>query len=141
MAAPPVTIEQARGLLAEIPFTRWWGYRLERLGDGEAEVVLPDGEHLYRPGDYIHGAAIAGLADVAFWIALMAVLGEERMALTLEMKTNFLRGARGELRGVGRVIRAGRRIVYGECHTYDASGELVAHHTLTYMRPTSPPPV
>jgi uncharacterized protein (TIGR00369 family) len=75
------------------------------------------------------------LADVAFWLALMTNTGEERMALTLEMKTSFLRPARGDLRCEAHVLRAGRRIVYGEASTFDAADTLVAHHTLTYIRP------
>jgi uncharacterized protein (TIGR00369 family) len=128
-------LERAREIIAEQPFSRWWGYRLERIAKGEAVAVLPDGEHLYRPGGYIQGGAAAALADVAFWIALMTVAGEQLMALTLNLTTTYLRGARGELRSEARVIRAGRRIVYGEAHTYDSSGEEVAHHTLTYVMP------
>ncbi|MDP8957687.1 MAG: PaaI family thioesterase [Actinomycetota bacterium] len=132
-----ITPERAQQILTQQPFCQWWDYRLGHLGEGEAEVVLPDAGHLYRPGGYIHGAAVAGLADVAFWLALMTVAGEQQMALTLNMSSNFLRGAVGELRAVGRVMRHGRRVVYGQAHTYDRGKQLVAHHTLTYLLPSS----
>ena len=75
-----------------------------------------------------------GAADVAFWIALMTVVGEETLALTIHMSTSFLRGARGDLVCDAVVLRAGRRIAFGEARTFDGSGELVAHHSLTYIR-------
>lgn len=128
----------ARRILDEAPFCRWWGFALDTLGDGIATVLLPAREEFIRPGGSLQGAAPMALADVAFWLALMTKTGEERMALTLEMKTSFLRPARGDLRCDARVLRAGRRIVYGEASTFDTAGSLVAHHTLTYIRPDQP---
>lgn len=130
-----ITEADARRVLEEAPFARWWGFALDTLGDGLATVRLPAREEFIRPGGSLQGAAPMALADVAFWLALMTKTGEERMALTLEMKTSFLRPARGDLRCEARVLRAGRRIVYGEASTFDAVGTLVAHHTLTYIRP------
>ena len=136
-AAPTgaISLAQAQRVLDDSPFVRWWGFVLEGLGEGEASLALPYRGEMLRPGGYIQGGASMALADAAFWLALMTVVGEEPMALTVEMKTNFLRGARGDLRCRARVLKAGRRIVYGEASTTEG-GVLVAHHTLTYMRPT-----
>ena len=65
----------------------------------------------------------------------MTSIGEEQMALTLEMKTNFLKGAKGSLRCEARVLQAGRRVVYGEASCFDDTRKRVSHHTLTYLRP------
>ncbi len=130
-----ISMADARGILDESPFVRWWGFALEELGDGEATLRLPFRAEMLRPGGFIQGGASMALADATFWLALMTVVGEERMALTLEMKTNFLRGARGDLRCRARVLKAGRRIVYGEASTTERD-VLVAHHTLTYIRAT-----
>ncbi|HEY8655216.1 MAG TPA: PaaI family thioesterase [Candidatus Limnocylindria bacterium] len=133
--ASAISEADARRVLAEAPFARWWGFVLDTVGDGTATVRLPAREEFIRPGGSLQGAAPMALADVAFWLALMTNTGEERMALTLEMKTSFLRPARGDLRCEAHVLRAGRRIVYGEASTFDAADTLVAHHTLTYIRP------
>jgi uncharacterized protein (TIGR00369 family) len=77
------------------------------------------------------------LADVAFWIALLSLTGPGDPAVTLEMKTNFLGAARGDLVCDARVIKAGRQIVYGEAETRREAEELVAHHTVTYLRATA----
>ena len=133
--ASAISETDARRVLDEAPFARWWGFALESIGDGIATVRLPARDEFVRPGGSLQGAAPMALADAAFWIALMTKTGEERMALTLEMKTNFLRPARGDLRCEARVLRAGRRIVYGEASTFDTANTLVAHSTLTYIRP------
>ncbi len=134
-ASPKISMADARRVLDASPFVRWWGFALEGLADGEATLLLPFRAEMLRPGGFIQGGASMALADAAFWLALMTVVGEEPMALTLEMKTNFLRGARGDLRCRARVLKAGRRIVYGEASTTERE-VLVAHHTLTYMRPS-----
>ena len=134
-ATGAISLAQAQRVLDDSPFVRWWGFVLEGLGQGEATLRLPFRPEMLRPGGYVQGGASMALADAAFWLALMTIVGEEPMALTLEMKTNFLRGARGDLRCRARVLKAGRRIVYGEASTSEGD-VLVAHHTLTYMRPT-----
>ncbi|MFN2520033.1 MAG: PaaI family thioesterase [Candidatus Limnocylindria bacterium] len=130
---PKISLADARRVLDGSPFAQWWGFTLEGIGEGEATMLLPFRAEMLRPGGFLQGGASMALADAAFWLALMTVVGEEPMALTLEMKTNFLRGARGDLRCRARVLKAGRRIVYGEASTTERD-VLVAHHTLTYMR-------
>lgn len=129
-----LTLERARALFGETPFCRWWGYRVDSLAEGSATVILPEDSRHLRPGGVLHGAASAGLADVAVWLALMTLVGEEPLAVTVQMSTQFLRGARGELRCEGRILTLGRRIVQGEASATDGAGELVARHTLTYVR-------
>jgi uncharacterized protein (TIGR00369 family) len=80
------------------------------------------------------------LADVSFWIAGMTVMGEDPSSLTLQMSSSFLRPATlGDLRSEARILRAGRRILYGEASVMDARGNLLTHHVLTYMRQESSP--
>lgn len=134
-----MTPEQAQRMLDDAEFCRWWGFRIHAVEPGCATVLLPFQPHLLRPGGVLHGASYAALADVAFWVAMTAADPAAHDARTLEMKTNFLDGASGELRCEATVLRAGRRITYGDARTTDAAGRLVAHHTLTYIRPSSRP--
>jgi acyl-coenzyme A thioesterase PaaI-like protein len=51
------------------------------------------------------------------------------------MKTNFLKGAKQEnFICRARILKLGRRLIYGvaECMTED--GNLLTHHTITYIR-------
>jgi uncharacterized protein (TIGR00369 family) len=117
------------------PYVQWWGMRLAGLAPGQATIELPFRPELARPGGFVHGAAVVIMADVSFWLALMTRIGVEPMAVTLELKTNYLRPAFGDLRTVARLLHVGRRAAFGDASSFDSSGVLVAHHTLTYMRP------
>lgn len=78
------------------------------------------------------------LADVAFWIALMTVHGVDDPAVTLEMKTNFLAAARSDLMCTARLVSDGRTVAFGTAETV-ADSRIIAHHTLTYLRPGERP--
>lgn len=133
-----IGVEAAQRIIDGSPFGRWWGYRVEELGPGRARLLLPFQPHFERPGGVLQGGCAMTLADVSFWIAGMTVMGEEPGAMTLQMSSSFLRPAvLGELRSEARILRAGRRILYGEASVTDMAGNLLTHHVLTYMRPDS----
>jgi acyl-CoA thioesterase len=133
---PPFSLEQARLLLAEQPFCRWWGFEVVGLSDGFCSLRLPLRPDLIRPGGVLHGSGYEAVADVAAWIAIMTKVGYEPMAVTAEMKTSFLRGATTDVTSEATVLRLGRRVAFIEARTFDASGALCAHSTLTYSRAT-----
>ena len=131
-----ITVEVAQRLIDESPFGRWWGSRVEEVGAGSARLLLPFQPGFERPGGVLQGGCAMTLADVSFWIAGMTVMGEEPGAMTLQMSSSFLRPATlGDLRSEARILRAGKRILYGEASVTDARGNLHTHHVLTYMRP------
>lgn len=57
--------------------------------------------------------------------------------MTLDMQTAFLAPGRGDLFAEGRVVRAGRSIVFAEAEIRDEAGELVARAT-GLMKPVDP---
>ena len=135
-----ITVDVAQRIIDASPFGRWWGFRVEEVGSGTARLHLPFQTGFERPGGVLQGGCAMTLADVSFWIAGMTVMGEDPTALTLQMSSSFLRPAvLGDLRSEARILRAGRRILYGEASVTDARGNLLTHHVLTYMRPESPP--
>ncbi len=131
-----IDLETAQRMIDGSPFGRWWGYRVEELGAGRARLVLPFQSNFERPGGVLQGGCAMTLADVSFWIAGMTVIGEDPSAVTLQMSSSFLRPALlGDIRSEARILRAGRRILYGEASVMDMAGNLLTHHVLTYMRP------
>ncbi|HUM10437.1 MAG TPA: PaaI family thioesterase [Myxococcaceae bacterium] len=131
-----IDLAVAQRMIDGSPFGRWWGYRVEELGPGFARLLLPFQSHFERPGGVLQGGCAMTLADVSFWIAGMTVMGEDPSAVTLQMSSSFLRPATlGDLRCEARILRAGKRILYGESSVTDPRGNLLTHHVLTYMRP------
>jgi uncharacterized protein (TIGR00369 family) len=130
-----ITVDVAQRIIDASPFGRWWGFRVEDVGSGTARLHLPFQAGFERPGGVLQGGCAMTLADVSFWIAGMTVMGEDPSALTLQMSSSFLRPAvLGDLRSEARILRAGRRILYGDASVTDARGNLLTHHVLTYMR-------
>jgi acyl-coenzyme A thioesterase PaaI-like protein len=65
----------------------------------------------------------------------MARLGAADGSVTAEMKTNFLSGAREQdFPCRARVLKFGRRLIYGVAECSSRDGKLFTHHTPTYIR-------
>jgi uncharacterized protein (TIGR00369 family) len=131
-----MSVAGADDVLRTSPFGPWWGFETIAVGAGTATLRLPAKPHHYRPAGILQGGCCMTLADVTFWIALMTVRGTDDPAVTLEMKTNFLGAATGDLRCTARLVSNGRRVVFGTAETLDPDSRLVAHHTVTYLRPS-----
>jgi uncharacterized protein (TIGR00369 family) len=133
---PSITEAEVEEILSSTPFCQAFGFRLVELGPGRATILVPFNEAFERPGPLVSGPVYMAAADCAMWIAIMTRLGRTDMALTVEMKTNFLRGAYGqEITCSAEVLRLGRRIIYGTAECRNPQGQLLTHHTLTYIRP------
>jgi uncharacterized protein (TIGR00369 family) len=74
-------------------------------------------------------------ADTAMILAVCTHLGGFKPMTTVQLQTSFLRpiaADAGECRVVARVLRMGRKLVFGEVLMHDAQGQLAAHATTTY---------
>lgn len=130
-----VTEAELRALLADVAFTRQYGFRLHALADGECAIEVPFQEAFERPGALVSGQVFMAAADVAMWLALMTRLGKDDRSVTTDLSTAFLSAARREdFRCRATILKLGRRQVYGvaECRALD--GRLLTHHTVTYSR-------
>ena len=80
------------------------------------------------------------LADTAVWVAVIGVVGDAAMAVTVTLTIHFLRPAPpGDVIAEARLHKVGRRLATGDVLMYaDGQPEPVAHATVTYALP--PPP-
>ena len=134
-SAPAPTVAELNRLLADSPFLQPYGFRVDSTGVGECTLIVPFRPALERPGGIVSGLTMMGAADVAMWLAVMTLRGTSEYWVTSDMKTAFLRKARSEqLACVARILKPGKRLMYGsvECHGSDTG--LVAHHVITYAR-------
>ena len=122
-------------LLTEVTFTRNFGFTLRTIADGECTIDVPFQEAFERPGGVVSGQVFMAASDVAMWLAIKTRLGLADTSVTAEMKTNFLGSARNEgFRSMARVLKFGRRLIYGTAECVDGSGRLLTHSTITYIR-------
>ena len=86
--------------------------RLGAVGSGRCEVFLPYSDKVAQQQGGFHGGAMGALADIAGGYAALTLVPDGMEITTVEYKINFLSAFQGgELRAVGRVVKAGRRIV------------------------------
>ena len=91
---------------------RHLGARLVRVEPGLCELSLPHSDVVTQQQGGFHGGAMGALADIAGGYAALTVLGLDSEVTTVEYKINFLASFKdGELRAIGRVMRAGKRII------------------------------
>ena len=122
-------------LLSEVAFTRNFGFVLGGMGDGQCSIDVPFQTAFERPGGIVSGQVFMAAADVAMWLAIKTKLGLADSSVTAEMKTNFLGGARTEgFRCTAKVLKLGRRLIYGVAECVSGDGRLLTHHTVTYIR-------
>lgn len=101
------------------------GVRLVRVEPGLCEVALPYSERVNQQQGGFHGGAMGALADIAGGYAALTVVAADSEVTTVEYKINFLAGfSDGELRAIGRVAKAGKRIIVTTAQVLhlDASG-------------------
>lgn len=128
--------EALQRLLDSEQFLRPYGFRLVSVGEEKCTLELPHKPELERPGGIINGPALMAAADCAMWLAVKARLGVDGDALTSELNTAFLAPAKGEhVYCTARILKMGRRRIYGVAECHDRNGNLFSHHTVTYVRP------
>ena len=135
MSGQAPTVADLNRVLADTPFLEPYGFRVESTGAGECNLIVPFRLALERPGGIVSGMTLMGAADVAMWLAIMTLRGMEERWVTSDMKTAFLKSARSEdIFCSARVLKSGRRTMYGTAECRSESAGLIAHHVLTYAR-------
>jgi uncharacterized protein (TIGR00369 family) len=102
---------------------------------GEVLLQLPIRAPLVHGGGVLCGQAIMAAADTAMVLAVMSHLGEFKPMTTVQLQTSFLKGVPGSsayANVTGRVLRLGRKLVFGEILVHTEQGDLAAHATTTY---------
>ena len=88
------------------------GASVHSVRRGEVEIVLPFANNILQQHGFIHAGAVATIADSACGYAALSVMPADAAVLTTEFKINLLSPAKGErLRAIGRVVRAGKKLV------------------------------
>jgi uncharacterized protein (TIGR00369 family) len=127
--------KQLQALLDRSRFVRGYGFRVVSVSAKASTIELPFRRALERPGGIVNGPALMAAADCAMWVAIKAVIGMDRDALTSELNTAFLAPAVNEpVRCTARILKLGKRSIYGVAECHSRAGKLFTHHTVTYVR-------
>ena len=117
-----------------MPFYRYMGIRLTRLGWGRSEIRMRVGKGLTQNAGFAHGGVSASLIDSAVGLALCTMISKGDLITTIDLQVNFLAPAKpGLLTARGEIIHKGKRIAVGDAKVTDENGRLVSKGTATYM--------
>ena len=110
---------------------------IEEVAPMRARMRLHVSERHLRPGGTISGPAMFMLADVAFYVAVLAMIGREPLTVTPNLSINFLRKpAPRDLIGEARILKLGRSLAVGDAIlTSEGDERAVAHASVTYAIP------
>ncbi len=132
----PMDAAGLQAMLEELgaEYTKRLGLRVETVAPGEVTLTLPVTPELVHAGGVLCGQAILAAADTAMLLAMIARLGEFRPMTTVQLQVSFLRqvAEAPSVIVVGRIVRLGKTLSYGEVEFRAPDGKMAAHATTTY---------
>jgi acyl-coenzyme A thioesterase PaaI-like protein len=132
----PPSIEQLQRLLDhDSPFARSYSFHVKEAAEGSCTIAVPFLPHFERPGGILSGQVFQTAADVAMWLAIKTIRGIDDPSVTTQMETTFLQPARASFICRAVVLDTAARRVFGIAECRSQNGSLLAHHSMTYIRP------
>ena len=119
-----------------IPFAEMLGFELLQFEGGTAEIAVELRADLCNSWMAAHGGVTMTLLDVVMVHAARSPMPgvelDTRGAVTVEMKTSFLRTGSGRLLGRGKLLHRTKSLAFCEASVFDPDDLLVAHATGTF---------
>jgi acyl-coenzyme A thioesterase PaaI-like protein len=147
---PPASSIEA-GFPADIPFIHDLGLRNLPAALGCSEVSLDPEDRHCNSFFVIHGGVVMSMLDVGMAMAARSAKQPELMAaaaralasgepapraldgfVTIEMKTSFLRPAKGAVRALGKCLHITATMAFCEAELVDAQGVVLAKSSGTF---------
>ncbi|MDO4705978.1 MAG: PaaI family thioesterase [Comamonadaceae bacterium] len=137
MLPDPAPAPASPGSLAgrgfRIPFIEHLGIEIVAYGQGDSHLrMTPAAEH-HNAYAMAHGGVVMTLLDVTMAFAALEPEAPEIGAITVEMKTTFLRPSTGALTARGKVLHRTRTLVFAQATVYNAAGEASAQASGTFV--------
>ena len=119
-------------LAEQSPYYRHLGITIVEATEGYAKLRLDFQGCLTHPFGYVHGGAIASLADSAGINAVLTILTDKQKALTLEMKINYLLPVKDTaIVAEARIVHRGKKFALADVDVKNSDGRLVAKASVT----------
>jgi len=113
-------------------------FAIEEVAPMRVRVRLKVGGRHLRPGGTVSGPAMFSLADVAVYLAVLAMIGPQGLAVTTNCSLDFMRkpAAGKDLIAEAELLKLGRVLAVGDVRLMsDGQPAPVARATLTYSIP------
>ena len=135
---PVMSVEDLTAFLArEFPQVHK-DFAVEDVAPFRLRVRLVVEERHLRPGGTVSGPSMFALADVAVYLATLAMIGPKALAVTTNISMDFMRkpAAAVDLIAETRILKLGRSLSVGDVLIYsDGMDDPVARASMTYAIP------
>jgi uncharacterized protein (TIGR00369 family) len=135
---PKLTVAELTAFLDEV-FPQVRGQMvIEAVGPMTARLRMPIAERHLRPGGTVSGPSMFTLADCAYYVATLAMIGREALTVTTSLTINFLaKPPAADLVCEAKILRLGKLLSVGEATIWSdgRSDGPVAHAAVTYAIP------
>jgi len=117
------------------PYLKLLGIELVEITDEKAVMSLEMQEKLRQPYGLLHGGATASLIDTAMAFAVIAAIGTEEKATTVDLTVQYLRPhTEGKIVCTAKVARAGKRLLFLSAEVVNEQGKMIATALSTYTK-------
>lgn len=134
---PVMTISQLHDLInAEFPQVKDQ-FDITAINDDGATVRMFINDSNLRPGGTVSGPSMFALADCAFYMATLAMIGPEALCVTTNCSIDFMRKPQpGDLVADARILKLGKSLSVGDVLIHSVHDDKpVARASLTYSIP------
>lgn len=109
-------------------------WSIEDVTDDGCVVTCPVSAHQSRPGGTLSGPTLMGFADGAAYVAILARIGLEALAVTTNLNINFLRRPPLDtVRVEAHLLKVGRTMAVVETTLFTLGDPApIAHAVVTY---------
>ena len=122
------------------PCSKTLGFKSARVEADTVVLEYEPGANLLNPIGTLQGGIVAAILDDVFSVAILARLGVDDSAPTVEIKVSFLQPVlAGRLRGIGRVLKQGRNMAFVEAELLSLDGVLLAKATAVIRKERANP--
>ncbi len=117
---------RSEAVFAQVTFNQLIGLQREFAEDGISRLVLPMNPQLFNNFGMVHGGVLMSMLDSTMTAAALSRFDFERLVVTVDLQTQFVKSGRGVLTGHGKVVGGGKSLAFCEGRIEDEAGELVA---------------
>jgi uncharacterized protein (TIGR00369 family) len=112
-------------------------FAIEDLSEDEITVRLKISDRHLRPGGTVSGPSMFGLADVCFYMIVLARIGPKALTVTTNCSIDFMRKPEArDMIAKARLLKLGKALAVGDVLLYsEGSDKPAARANLTYSIP------
>ena len=123
----PIPSEQIKSFFMNLPFSKYLGLKLERLGNGKAVMTIPYHKNLI--GDpktgILHGGVITTLLDSCCGAAVMTAGTPKTSTATIDLRLDYMRPAEPKsiITAEAMCYRVTNSVIFVRANAHDGTKE------------------